>query len=369
MKSSGFEEQLFYLISKGYIRGVEHLFRKWQHKKKSGAGYKVKTLLACCGLCKHSPSPVNKTFFHREVTCRYNPVLKLSLPVVEYTGKGSKRVGMQNKCALASIFFVFFTPALCTAYSILDPNVVLEMSPQERFFLWSVVAALVFFGFVLVLSALKSNKPSVTPLHVAIMFGQVNIARSLTAVWLASSKSKDGSGLTPRQLLDKLSGQDSDSRYFHRQLKPEIAAALDSVLKDNEAREKAKQTIKNRLANLVNDDMSEKEESGRYEEMMAKISKREEDSQKIDADSGTKMLRNPLIDGEEQKDKITEMRAGEKVAPKSRVVRRGTGTKSTSPVRRGTGVQAETPLPPTSPEASAVSPGRTKIERGAGAKK
>ena len=102
LKNSGFEEQLFYLISKGHIRGLEHLFRKWQEKKKSGMGYKVRTMIACCGLCKHSPSPANKKFFHRELTCRYNPVLKTPVPVIEYSGKSSKLVGMQNKSARRS---------------------------------------------------------------------------------------------------------------------------------------------------------------------------------------------------------------------------------------------------------------------------
>ena len=203
------------------------------------------------------------------------------------------------------------------------------------------------------------------------MYGQVQLARSLTAVWLASSQTKDGGGLTPRQLLDKLSGQDSDSHYFHRQLEPRVVAALDKVLKENEAREKAKQTMKNRLASIIHDDMSEQEESKRFEKMMKKISRMDEGSKKeADAAIKMKMLPNPLVEGKSVPEKNEEVKTNEKTIEKARVVQRGTGKKNNSPIRKGTGLKA---LPEPSEQSLEPKPGASsskasKIFRGAGTK-
>ena len=282
VKKSGFEEQLFYLITKGHVRGLEHLFRKWQHKKKMGMGYKIKKMFLCCGLCSHSPSPVNLKFFHREELFRYNDISGKGVFIREYVAKTAKRRSMQNNCAFLAIAFVFVLPALCIVLSLFDERAVNEISPNERFFLVTVASCMLVFAMYLAFATKKVNTPNVTCLHVAIMHGQVEIASILTHVWYANSNSKDADNLTPRQLLRKLGGHDMEDSYFHRQLSLQQMAELEKVLDANEEREKVARAVVNRVKGVFTDEMSEKNENHRYEEMMDKLKKEEAKNAKED---------------------------------------------------------------------------------------
>ena len=66
-----------------------------------------------------------------------------------------------------------------------------------------------------------------------------------------------------------------DDTYFHRQLSLQQISELETVLDANEEREKTARAVVNRIKGVFTDEMSEKNENHRYEEMMDKLKKEE----------------------------------------------------------------------------------------------
>ena len=215
IKRSGFEEQLFFLIKNNHVQGIEHLFHKWQHSQKKSPMYKLKQMIMCCGLCGSSPSPVNLKLFHSQDLYRYDPNLKNFYDIHEYIAKSKKKSKMQTNCAIFGVFYIFLLPVIIMLPPLFNPEHV--MSWSERTFLWLIIATLSTVATFIILSIKRQAKPDATCLHVAIMYGQATIVKSLTAVWFARSNVTDKYKQTPLQLLEKLNGQDPDHRYFHRQ--------------------------------------------------------------------------------------------------------------------------------------------------------
>ena len=269
IKRSGFEEQLFYLIKNNHVQGIEHLFHRWQKQQQKTPMYKLKSMIMCCGLCRTSPSPVNLKLFHSQDFFKYDSNMQKFYDVHEYISKSKKKSKMQTNCAIVGVFYLFMVPGIVILPSLF--NTEFDMSWSERWFLWGIIGFLSAISLFIVMSIKREAKPDATCLHVAVAHGKLTAIKSLTAVWFARSNVRDKHGLTPLELLERLSGQDPDHRYFHRRLPEQTALQIRKLLEENLEREKHNGTLRERIKSIGVDSMSAENEGARFKKLLSEM--------------------------------------------------------------------------------------------------